>query len=231
MAHELDTGLEARLQQAATDTVARTHDELERVAEASREKQLAELQAQLDRCLTPLAHRGEATANDLRQLLDSLQEERTRLESDATAFRRETEQARAWLAQETQQFQKLVHDALVEASGQIKGRIHLAIEMAQEPMERRTREACAQLEEMAARQTEEVRQRQEEATQRLRSLQTEMEFSVDTLLNTRMTELLEQLQQRSDELMRKSTAQLQTTLNEALESVARVLQEKFRSLS
>lgn len=218
------------------------------------ESQLIEFQRQADRAQAGLSQETEEcherlkdtvadvmehardqfkyTAEAVRQqMLNSLKAEDARFEDRAAAFRRETEQAQAWLTQENQQFQKLVHDALVEASGQIKGRVHQAVEMVDEPVERRTQEARAQLEAMAASKTEELQRQWDEMHQRLAARRAELENSVEENLRSRVSDVLGRFQRETEKLSRDASEHLQTTLNEALESVARMLRDKLGPLS
>lgn len=216
-----------QLQEALTEAVGRAREEFLQAAEAARRERLETLQEQLDRIVAPLVNRGEATAAELRPLLDSLQKELGQLQSQTAEFRQEAEQARTWLAQETGQFQKLVHDALVEASGQIRGRIHQAIEMAEEPLTRRARELHTELDKLAEGRREEIARQLEETRERLRALEEEAKKSVDWMLEARLTAVLDQFQQRTEKLAQKSAGKLQASLNEALESISRILRDKL----
>ncbi|MFQ5776765.1 MAG: hypothetical protein ACE5IP_02020 [Terriglobia bacterium] len=218
------------------------------------ESQLVEFQRQADQAQAGLAQETQAchkrlkdtvadvmehareqfkyTGEAVRQeMLNSLKAENAHFEDRAAAFRREVEQAQAWLTQESQQFQKLVHDALVEASGQIKGRIHQAVEMVDEPVERRTQEARAQLEAMAASKTEELQRQLDEMHHRLATRRTELENSVEESLRARVSDVLGRLEQETEKLARDASRHLQTTLNEALDSVSRMLRDKLGPLS
>ena len=227
LAAQLDEGLEARLEKAATDTVNHTREQLEQAAETVRQTHLPQLQEELDQTLAPLVSRSEATAVDLHALLESLKKEGGQLETQAEEFHQEAEQARTWLTDETKNFQKQVHETLVEASGQIKGRIHLAIEMAQEPMERRARELRAQLEELSTNTSQDLAQQLNEVHEHLRASQSKVEASADSMLDARLTETLDRFRQQAEEMAQDSAAQVQATLNDTLESVSRLLREKL----
>lgn len=227
LATRLDTGLEEHLEKVLAETTARTREQIHQAAESARQSQLAALQEKLDSTLAPLVNRAEATAHDLHNTLNSLRQERAGLDRQATAFRQEIERARAEVARETQQFQKLVHDALTEASGQIRGRLHLALEMANEPMERMAREAATRLESLVADKSAELARRLEETHQRMTALQTEVEASLSAMLDSRLTYVLNRFQEQTEKLTRASATQLQATLNDALASVSRVLREKL----
>lgn len=227
LAARLDVELEAHLAEASSDTVARTRAQLEQVAKTVEQNHLAAVQEQLKQLLAPMVNRSEAAAHDLHQMLDSLKNARTQLESQTLGYRREMEQVRAWFTQETQQFHRLVHDTLVEASGQIKGRVHLAAEMAQGSIQRYAQDTRAQLEALLTSKSEEFKQGLEKAHQQLTRWETEKQSAVDWMFEAHLTEVSERLQRQADELTRKSAAQLQAHLADTIESITRLLREKL----
>lgn len=224
---KVESGLEARLEQAAGDLFERIRQRLEQLGHATREQEFAAIEERLDLRLAPLVTRGEATAETLRLRMESCRQEHAQLETQMAANRQEIEQVRTWLTQETQQFQKLVHEALIDAAGQIKGRIQQALEMSQEPLERRGGEIRTQLEELAAARSAELGLRIGEAEERLRNLEKQVEASADASLRVRMADALARFEDQSGDLAQKSMTELQVALSEALESMARVFRDKF----
>src|SRR6202011_6089061 len=95
---------------------------------------------------------------DLETVLTSIEGEREQAEHAKSDAQHQFEKAQNWLAEETARFRDSVHDALLEASGEIKGRIHMAVEMTNEPIERRGRDVQLQIEEVAARKSREFAQ-------------------------------------------------------------------------
>ena len=108
-----------------------------------------------------------------------------------------------------------MHDALLEASGEIKGRIHMAVEMTKEPIERRGRDVQLQIEEMAARKSREFAQHF-----------VEIEKALEPLLQQRLAQSLEQFREGSQELAQTSMNQYQKELDETLDSMLRLLRSK-----
>ena len=227
LAARLDTELEARLEQAIADTVARAREQVAQVAKMVQQEHFTVAEEQVKQLLAPMVNRSEAAAHDLRQMLDSLKSTRTQLESQLTGYRHEMEQLRAWFAQETKQFQKLVHDTLMESSGQVKGRIHLAIEMAQGSIQRYAHDTVAQLETWAARKTEELKQGLEKSHQQLADWEKQKQNVVDWMFEVQLKETSERLQRQADELAQKSTTQLQANLTATIDAISRVLREKL----
>ena len=207
LAAQLETHLQGRIEQSVADSVAGARRELDEAARATRETQLAQVQTQVDSVLVPLLDRTRVAAENLQQLLVSLQQESTTIQ----------EQMRASTQQEAEAFRKSVHEHVVEAGGQIKGRVHIAVEMAQELLERRLQEIQGQIDKLATRKNEELGQQLEQAGARLQSLLGQTENS------------LGQFREAADKLTHDSVAQMQAALCDALESLASALRHKLSS--
>lgn len=173
------------------------------------------------------AGRAEATADDLRRLLEELQEQRERLEIQNIGLQQQSEEIRAWVRRENEQFQKVVQSAVAEARGEIRGRLHQGVETTQELLEQRWREGAARFEKLAADQTAELAKKLEQAREQLHRLQEQTQRSVGEILDVRLAEVLERFQQEADALAGNSIAECQTELGEALESVSTQLRDKL----
>ncbi|MEE8201627.1 MAG: hypothetical protein V3R29_10710 [Candidatus Acidoferrales bacterium] len=227
LALRLDVHLEERLEQAMLETVERARERLGEESRAALEKHLAALQAQLDESLAPLVSRGEAISYDLHQLLESLRGQSSKVTGEVKQLQETTEKAKAWFAQEKQQSEQIVHDSLVEATGQIKGRIHQAVEMAQEPLERQARKLQEEFDQWASQTRAELARQMEETRHHLQAMQGGAESSIQRALNAHMAEILRQFREETDKVAHQSSARLQANLNETLESISRLLREKL----
>ena len=225
LATNLNTSLDERLRQRLSDTVEHIHEELERMGETSRKDFVQKLQGEIDQTLTPWIRRVEAAAGDGRELLVSLQEEQTRVETQSADHRR---QVQAWLDQETRQFQKLIRDTQVKASDQTKERTQQTLDTAQQMVADRACELKAELEELVSYHSGEMTHQLKEQTQQsVCALQAEAQSAVSGLLEAHLAEMLERLEQQADELVRKSATQLQNSLPDVLESLSRIMRERL----
>jgi hypothetical protein len=205
LAGQLETHLQARIEQSVADSLSGARRELDEAARTTREAQLAQVQTQVDSVLVPLLDRTRVAAENLQQLLASLQQESTTIQ----------EQMRATTQQEAEAFRKSVHEHVVEAGGQIKGRVHIAVEMAQELLEHRLQEIQGQIDKLATRKNEELGQQLEQAGARLEALLAQTQAA------------LGQFRQQADKLTHDSVAQMQAALCDALESIAGALRTKL----
>ena len=133
-AHRVEDQLHQHVSQANAELTQQSEQILARI-EMRLEDQHSKLQKEL--------------AEELNRPWESLKEERNRLDAYSAEFRREIMQARSWLSKEQLRLKEWIEDALIEASGKIKGRIHMAVEMAQELLEQRVRKLGARLEDEA----------------------------------------------------------------------------------
>ncbi|MFQ5694406.1 MAG: PilZ domain-containing protein [Terriglobia bacterium] len=218
---------EERLQQALTASIQQAREQYQQSAEQLHRSHLQKLEEAAKGTFTPLIERGEWTSAELRNLLDSVQRERERLDSHNQELKQHAEEAEGRLRKETKEFQQSVREALLEATGQIRGRIHQAVEMAEEPVARRAREARDELERLATQQQDEFNRRLEESRQRLEGLTSDFEGTLTARLESRLAELVQRFQQETEKLSEGSTGKLQATLDEALDSVAQTLRQKL----
>ena len=209
------TIVEAHIQTAIDEVLAHTQQRLERVSSSAVEQQLARVQQQIEHSLDPLLARAHSATSGLETVLASIESERQQAEHARSDAQQQFGKAQTWLTEETARFRESVHDALLEASGEIKGRIHMAVEMTKEPIERRGRDVQLQIEEMAARKSREFAQHF-----------VEIEKALEPLLQQRLAQSLEQFREGSQELAQTSMNQYQKELDETLDAMLRLLRSK-----
>ncbi len=212
---------------AVEEAGAQFREQMARVTEVSRTEVLEKARAQFQQELQHTVSRSENVARDLHHLLDALQAENKRGEQQAGALREHLLQLQNWVAQETHRFQQVVHDSLLQASGEVRGRIQLAIEMAEEPIRRRAEELVAQLNQVAAQNSQVVGQQLQEAEQHLQAFRDATEASVGQFLQARLAEALEIFRQDAEKLAQGSIARWQQTLSASLSSLPTVLKQKL----
>ncbi len=173
------------------------------------------------------ASRAEAAAQEVRRLLEALQEQRELLEIQNIGLQQQGEEIRAWVRREEEQFQRVIQSALAEARGEIRGRLQQGTETTQELLEQRWHEGADRLDKLAANHTAELARRLELACTNLQQLQEQTQQSAGTALDAKRAEILERFQKEADALAGNSLAECQTELGEALESVSTQLREKL----
>ncbi len=222
---EFEAGALAQLRQSFSEVLGQSRERIKRYSVACGESRLVSLEAELEQKIAPFLHRSQTAISDLEQLLESLRQEHDAWDKRMVHWQQCGEQLQSWLTQETQQFRTLTHDALVEAGGQVKGRLEAAIEAACEPMERRLQDAEARMETMVLRKADEVNQRVEANVQRLYAMQAETERSFSLRLAAQQAAALDLFQQQAKDMMGRAIARMHETFNDALGSAARALQE------
>jgi chromosome segregation ATPase len=218
-AGQLSTELESKVQEtmarAASDSLNEMQVQLERAADDVLQKKVAEAEAKLQMAFDSLVIDGERTRKGIEKLVESARVENRQVEAQRTALRAQLNDADTWVAEQTEQFRKSLHDVLLEATGEIKGRIHMAVEMSKEPIEKRSRHAQAQLEELAARKTREL-------TQQI----TELEKAAGPMLQARLNQALGEFQNNADQLAKASVDRYEDELVQTLDSMLHVLRSK-----
>lgn len=179
---ELRGHLEQKIYEAASGAATRLENDLK-----------ASLAAHLDRARTDLNGEMERLVNGTKSLEKSLIQE-----------------TGAWLAQQSTDFQKQIHDALTETSGRIRGRVDLAVE------------------EISARNAKELGDRLDEACEHLKSLENEIAASLSGSLAAQVGETLQSFRKSVEELAQHSVGRWRLALARDLNSVAKILGEQFR---
>ena len=116
----------------------------------------------------------------------------------------------SWLAQQSTDFQKQIHDALTETGGRIRGRVDLAVE------------------EISARNAKELGNRLDEACEHLKTLENEIAASVSGSLRAQVAATAQSFEQGIEELAQHSVGRWRLALAKDLNSVAKVLGEHLR---
>jgi cation transport regulator ChaB len=216
-----------KLEQLAGELAARSVRALE-------EKIRSEVEIQAKRAETDLNQRFGPTldrAADLRQealsLLNTLQRESERCESQVRALLEEKNGVEAWIAERTADFRKLFHDALVETTGQIRGRLQMAVEMIEQPVATLRDQAVQQLQEQASRQARQLRESGDEATERLRGLRRDIESAVRESLRMQAAETSAAFGREIAEVAQRSVEEWRSTLARNLESIASLLGQQL----
>jgi F0F1-type ATP synthase membrane subunit b/b' len=223
--------LHGKLQQGAGGLVAKAvtaaGEQLQTATAALHREQLARAQAELDRLLGGVVQQATDAGLALRQTIETLQQELARTKQDRADIRREVEQAQASLAQQMTQFQGTLHDAFLQASGEIKGRIRQAVEMAEEPLERRSRDIQLQLTAAAQRVAEELQKQFAEARDRLQTAAVATESHAEQALQERLAHAMDTFRQDAESLARRSMERWQTAVNETLAEIPQLLSQKL----
>lgn len=223
----VDVELQSHTEETIKEAVAKITEELHKASSSVREAHVSSMHVELDRSLGPrLKQAGEAAA-ELRVTLDSLQERRKAGEAACAQLQHEVQEAQTWLGREREQFRQTIHDAFLKAAGEIRGRIHQAIEMASEPIESRTREIQAEIATLARQQSEKFNRQLDTALQRLQSACEESQATAERGLHERAAETLEHLQQNAHQLALSSIASWQSAFTETLAAVPGILAAKI----
>jgi len=218
----------AQVDELVAEAVSRARQQLQLASESARELHVEQRQADVERLLEPLVHRAEAATRELEQRLDVLRVEGARLHSQTSALQQQLDAARASLSQEAAVIHRAAQDALLETSGQIRGQVRAAAELAGAPIEQRGRELKEDLESLVIVHGHKLEQRFTEAFERIRSEQAHAQQALDASLQARQEELLAGFQQEAEARSRRALSQWQDAIQQSLLSFQRSLEEKLK---
>ncbi len=228
---EMKELLEGKLKKDAAEQLAKSvsaaTDQFRAQAESLRREQVERAQRDLDRVLGDMVRQADGAGDQLRASLQNLERTLAETQTQTEAARRQNEEMRQWLASETERFQKTVHDAFLQAAGELKGRIHQAVEMAEEPLDRRSREIQAQLASAAKEKAEELRKVFEEARDHLQTSAQASQLEAQGALQDQLSEALQAFRDDAGKLAKNSMERWQAAVTGTLSEIAQLLGNKL----
>jgi len=216
-----------KLEQFASELAAHCSAALEKQIRTEVENQAERAEADLDQRLGPMLDRASDLSQEVLSLLGTLQRESERCQTQARALLEEKDSVDDWITERAAEFQKTFHDALVETTGQIRGRLNMAVEMIAEPVEKVRDQAAQQLQEQAGRQARQLREDADEAAERLRGLRRDLESTVRESLRAQAAETAATFGQEIAQAAQRSVDEWRSALAENLESIAGTLNQKL----
>ena len=216
-----------KLEQFATELAGRAAATLEEQIKSDIENQAQSAEADFEQRLGPMLGRASALREEILFLLDSLQKESARCQTQVNAMLEEKDSVDDWRRERTAEFQKLFEEALLETTGQIRGRLQLAQEMITEPMEKLRDQTVQQLQEQAAQQARQLREDTDELTERLRALRRDLESSLREALRAQAGETAAAFGQEIAQTAQECVQEWRSALASNLESISSSLQQKL----
>ena len=216
-----------RLEQLTQELATRTAGALDEKLKADVERQAKHVESNLNQRLEPMLNQAIDLRQELLSLVGALQKESERGEARIGMLRKEKDGVEAWMAERVAHFHKMFQDALVETTGQIKGRLHMAVEMFEQPLAKLRDESLQQLQEQAGGQARLLREQVDEACDRLGRLQRQVESAVRESLRTQAAETSANFGREIAAVAQRSVEEWRSVLAENLESVANLLGQKF----
>jgi hypothetical protein len=216
-------GFREKLEQLAGELAARSLRMLEEKVRSDVEKQAERTGAEVRQHLDAMLERTSGLRQDALSLLDALQRENERCQTQMQALLNEKDTVDDWMRERAAEFRKTFHDALVETTGQIRGRLQMATEMMEQPLEKLRQQAAEQLQEQAGRQARHLREHADEVTERLRGLQRDIETAVRESLRAQAAETVATCGREIAEVAQRTVEEWRATLASNLESLTRLL--------
>ncbi len=211
----------------------KVREDLDRHAAEIRATQVEQTRAELQSDMAATLQRADEARAELRQMLDSLQNQLRAQEGASAEIGRRLAEAQAWVSGEMQKFEQTLHDAFVEASGQIRGRIRQAVEMAAEPLEARSRELQEELAKVGRQYAEHLNRAAGQAESQVENGRQRLQASCDAAqsvaeaaLRIKMETTVASCKRELQDLTRGSVERWQTAMSESLAAMRRVLGEQ-----
>ena len=213
----------ARLQ-SLEESAARQADVVAaRQAQLSREMQdeVARAAGEFSRHVAAESQRyGSEAAARLQQL-----QQTGDLQNDA--LRKQIEQAQAWLTERTAEFRQSVHDAFLQAAGEIRGRVHSAVDTVDELIQLKSRDAIAGMESTGARHVEAITRTAEDVRRSVEAAQANAAATAEAELQKKLAETLEHFREDASRLAQSAASRWQAAMEDTLRSFPELLRVRL----
>jgi SMC interacting uncharacterized protein involved in chromosome segregation len=216
-----------RLDRLAGEIADRATNGVEEKLRANVAEQAEIAKGNLNERLGPMLKEASDFREEAAGLLSTLRMESERCETHLRALRYEKQQLEAWIVQRASGFQKTFHDALVETTGQIRGRLQMAVEMMEQPLARLRDESSRQLQTQAHRHAQELSDQVNEACDRLTRLQHEVENPVREALRAQAAEVSTAFGREIAEVAHRSVEQWRSSLGNNLAAISNLLGQQL----
>jgi hypothetical protein len=212
-----------RLEQLTNELASGAAGALQEKLRTDVEEQAKHIEADLNQRLGPILKQASDLRQEVLSVVSALQRESKRGETQVCALLKEKDGVEAWVAERVADFRKMFHETLVETTGQIEGRLHMAVETAEGPLAKLRDESAQQLQEQATRQARLLREQVDEACDRLTRLQRQVENSVGESLRAQAAETCVIFGREIAEVAQRSVEERRSALTKNLESLASIL--------
>jgi hypothetical protein len=219
----VDVELQKHTDELVTESVAQTTQMLQQVSENIRKDHLELIQEEVDRKLGALTNAADEAESHLRMTLDCLRSENSASEALRAHLQEAVRDGQAWLERETKRCQQSVHDTFLVAAGEIRGRIRQAVEMASEPVERRSRQIQEEIAALVREQVHDLQAQAESTREGLHAACVQSESAAESSLKKLTTDALACFEQDLENLARSSISQWQSALTDSLAAIPKML--------
>jgi hypothetical protein len=205
------------------EELARARAALESAAREQREEALASLRSDSCRIVGEQVQAADAAAQRAHAAAEQLRGLQLAREAETQALQQQIEEARQWLEQHTVEFQKTVHDAFLQAGGEIRGRVHAAADNADEIIRQRSKDAMAAVESAVALHAAALDRKAEEVQKQISAIQSGVSQDADLELKAKLAETLERFRTDAARLAESATSRWQTAMEGTLRSIPDLL--------
>lgn len=196
---------------------------------ASRQEQLArEMQQHASRAAEEISRQFQTESQ--RQAADAaarLQQLQSAGDQQVEALRKQIESAQGFLAERTMEFRQSVHDAFLQAAGEIRGRVHSAVDTVDELIQLKSREAVAGVESVGAAHMQSLAQGAEEVRRTVEAAQANAAATAEAELQRKLAETLDRFREDAAHLAQSAASRWQSAMEETLRTFPELLRARL----
>lgn len=196
---------------------------------ATRQAQLAqEMQERASKAAEEISRQFQVETQ--RQAADAaarLQQLQSAGDQQVEALRKQIEHAQGFLNERTAEFRQSVHDAFLQAAGEIRGRVHSAVDTVDELIQLKSKEAIAGVESVGAAHMQSMAQGAEEVRRTVAAAQANAAATAEEQLQRKLAETLDRFREDAAHLAQSAASRWQSAMEETLRSFPELLRARL----
>ena len=213
--------------EVATDEIARARREIRESAKPDTDAALAALRADSGSIIAGHTAKISAAAAQAGGIADRLQGFQVTAEAQSKAMQEQLTDAQRWLGEHTAEFQKTVHDSFLLAGGEIRGRVHAAVDSADEMIRQKSKDVMATVDSASAHHAQALARQAEEAQSRILAIQQSATNSAEAVLKSRLADTLDLFREDAARLAESALARWQSAMDDTLHSIPDLLRNNL----
>jgi hypothetical protein len=224
---ETEAALLKSAEAAINDEVARGRREMQSVAQQETDAALGKVSGESARIAGERTAEISAAAQQAGGVAERLEAVAASAETRSKALQQQVDDAKQWLGEHTAAFQQTVHDAFLQAGGEIRGRVHAAVDSADEMIRQKSKDVMAGVEAASAQHVQALARQAEHAQNQVAETAGTATSATETLLQSRLAETLELFRTDAERLAESALSRWQSAMDETLRAIPDLLKNKL----
>jgi hypothetical protein len=224
---QVTVALLQKSEQVVNDEIVRASRHIQDAARSDSAAALAALRADSGKVVADHAATIASASQQAASVAGELQSLQAAAAANSQALQKQLDDAQKWLGEHTAEFQKTVHDSFLLAGGEIRGRVHAAVDSADEMIRQKSKDLMANVEASNAEHVQALARQAQEVEARIAAIQANATGSAEAMLKSRLSETLDLFREDAARLAESAVARWQAAMDDTLRSIPDLLRTRL----